>query len=643
MKTTIRLALAAAALAALVDLQAEVTITRQPTNQVVSLGAHATLEVTASSTVPPITYQWYDNGALQPHQTNRTLVLNNIRLDQAVEYYVVVNDADNQPVQSDPATVTVDPTFTKLTAGDIVTDQEGSATGTWGDYDGDGFLDLYVANSSSSSVRNSLYRNNGDGTFTKQLTNAFLQTLGKSVSASWADTDNDGDLDLIVARTYSGPTEWLRNDGSGQFTARQLTAVSGPLCPVLADFDGDGWVDLFLGHVNANDLVYRNNRDGNFRELTAEEAGDAVLDGRLSAGAVAGDYDGDGDDDLWVGMEPANALYRNDGSGKFERVAPGSLATDTLGTTANWVDYDNDGWFDLLVAGINRPIALHRNLTGQGFADVAAAAGLGVSIEAYDSAWGDYDNDGHIDFLVVNEYSRANTLYRNNGDGTFAEVDVGSPIHDGRNDIGVNWVDIDNDGDLDLFIACGDGKPEANLLYLNNGNANHWLEVKLIGQASNRSGVGARIRVQASIGGQPVTQLRQITASGLGAGHGRIAHFGLGDATKADIVRVEWPSGIVQELTDVPAGQAEQPLLLVTEHQEYPGAAPAFSGASFSSTGFDLPIAEPRAGIVYVLEGSTNLATWTKLMVRTSAGGTHKWVDEEASNLATRFYRLIVP
>jgi hypothetical protein len=183
------------------------------------------------------------------------LVLNNIQLDQAGDYYVVVNDAQNQPVQSNPATVTVDPTFTKVTEGDIVTDQEGSVTGTWGDYDGDGFLDLYVANSSSSNVRNSLYRNNGDGTFTKQLTNAFLQTLGKSVSATWADTDDDGDLDLIVARTYSGPTEWLRNDGAGQFTARQLTATSGPLCPVLADFDRDGWVDLFLSHVSGNDLA----------------------------------------------------------------------------------------------------------------------------------------------------------------------------------------------------------------------------------------------------------------------------------------------------------------------------------------------------------------------------------------------------
>jgi hypothetical protein len=168
--------------------------------------------------------------------------------------------------------------------------------------------------------------------------------------------------------------------------------------------------------------------------------------------------------------------------------------------------------------------------------------------------------------------------------------------------------------------------------------------VKLNGQASNRSGIGAKIRVKATLAGKEVWQVREVTGNGSSSGGpGLIAHFGLGDATKADLVRVEWPSGIVQELTDVPAGQPGQPLLLVTEHQEYSGAAPAFSGASFSSTGFDLAIAEPTAGVVYVLEGSTDLATWTKLLARASTGGAYEWVDEQASNQPTCFYRLLVP
>jgi hypothetical protein len=145
MKTTRQLALAAASLAALLHLQAEVTITRHPTNQVVSLNAHVTNSVTATSTAPPITYQWYGKGALLPDETNRTLVLRSVMLDQAGEYYVVVNDAGNQPVQSDPATFTVNPTFEKITEGPLVTDVEPTESSTWWDYDNDGDLSGWMA------------------------------------------------------------------------------------------------------------------------------------------------------------------------------------------------------------------------------------------------------------------------------------------------------------------------------------------------------------------------------------------------------------------------------------------------------------------------------------------------------------------
>ena len=245
--------------------------------------------------------------------------------------------------------------------------------------------------------------------------------------------------------------------------------------------------------------------------------------------------------------------------------------------------------------------------------------------------------------------SGTNLLFHNRGDGTFEPVDVGSPIRDGRIHAVVTWADYDNDGFLDLFVGCGEtGGLELDHLYRNNGpangNANHWLKVKLNGQASNRSGIGAKIRVRATIGGKEVRQVREITGNGSSSGGpGLIAHFGLGDSVQATTVRVEWPSGIVQTLTNVLAGQIGQPPLLVTEHQEYSGAAPAFAGASFAPTGFDLAVAEPAIGIVYVFEGSADLATWTKLMVRTSAGGAYEWVDEQASNQPTCFYRLGVP
>jgi hypothetical protein len=193
-------------------------------------------------------------------------------------------------------------------------------------------------------------------------------------------------------------------------------------------------------------------------------------------------------------------------------------------------------------------------------------------------------------------------------------------------------------------MICGSDFLRLNHMYRNNGlgigNTNHWLKIKLNGQASNRSGIGAKIRVKATIGGKEIWQMREMTGNGYSQTcPGLIAHFGLGDSVQATTVRIEWPSGIVQELANVAAGQ----VTTVTEHQAGSPQPPSFAGASFAPTGFDLAIAEPAAGVVYILEGSTDLATWTKLMIRTSSGGTYEWVDEQASNQPTRFYRLVVP
>lgn len=534
-----------------------------------------------------------------------------------------------------------DPTFTRTISGSIVTDQEGSISGSWGDYNGDGFLDLYVANSSfSGDVRNSLYRNNGDGTFTKLLTNSFLATLGTSSSATWADIDNDNDLDLVASRFYSGPVEILFNEGAGVFRSTQITAAVRPLCAALADMDGDGWLDVFFSNYAASPPVaYRNQADGTFRRLAPGEMGDPLLYSNTSYNPTWGDYDNDGDVDLLLSASTGVFLYHNDGKGKFQRVFLGSLAAETSGCSVQWVDYDNDGWLDVSVVGVTRAIALHRNLGGTNFVNVASVAHLGSTIEAYDSAWGDADNDGDVDLFVVNEYNRTNTFYRNNGDGTFTSVDIGGPIHDGNRDVGVNWVDYDNDGHLDLFIACGDASPEPNLLYHNNGNTNHWLKVKLAGQASNRSGVGAKICVTATIGGQLVQQTGQISACGYGVGHGLIAHFGLGGATNVDLLRIEWPSGIVQTLTNVAPGQ----MLTVKEYQGYGGPAPRFVWTASTVSGMQLAIAEPDTGAVYTFEGSADLVNWTKLMVRTSTGSTLTYTDTRASSYPRRFYRVVVP
>jgi hypothetical protein len=393
--------------------------------------------------------------------------------------------------------------------------------------------------------------------------------------------------------------------------------------------------------------------------MSAAQVGSILVGPPESYEVAWGDYDNDGDPDVCLqNYEGPNQLHHNDGRGFFTQTTVGSISQVRSGGLMFWGDHDNDGFLDLFAGGggLNGPFtnALHWNRSGLNFTNVAASAGVGAPIACWAAAWGDFDNDGWLDIFAMDcdwggGISGPNVLFHNRGDGTFEPIDVGSPIRDGSTRIVVTWADYDNDGFLDLFLGCGE-PDQCDHLYRNNGraigNANHWLKLKLNGQASNRSGIGAKIRVKATIRGQEIWQVREITGNGhAAAGPGLIAHFGLGNSVQATTIRIEWPSGIVQEFTNVPAGQPGEPSLVITEHQNYPppNPPPRFNGASPSSTGCQLSIGEPAAGFCYCLEASIDLATWTKLMVRTSAGGTYDWVDEQASSQPTRFYRLVVP
>jgi enediyne biosynthesis protein E4 len=592
------LAAALLSTATLPHLLAEVTITQHPADQIVSLNAHVTLAVIASSTAPPITYQWYGKGALLPDQTSRTLVLNNIQLDQAGQYYVAVNDADNQPVQSNPATVTVDRTFVKITEGAIVTDIEPSHGSVWWDYDGDGFLDVLVhlvglPHGSAGSVQ-SFYRNQGDGTFLKITTNAVALSPRNGLGAAVGDYDNDGDQDVYLTSghlvTGTPLDDLFRNDGNGRFTAlvgqpwRQDRDFSFDCSFV--DVDQDGLLDVYVNNSYWTDpgqkpCIYRQTVSGTFVKMTAVEGGALLDDTLVSDNGVWVDADNDGDPDLWrVDYRGGSRLYLNDGRGFFT-LAPSTVLQQSPGNKGLWADFDNDGEPELFVGGggwigsqsVQGPNALYRPIAeGLDFTDVAPETGLAVTMAGWASAVGDYDNDGWLDILVADclfgegAASYPNVLFHNRGDGTFEQIDVGSPVRDGDNRIEVRFVDYDNDGFPDLFMVCGSDYARLNHLYRNNlaatGNANHWLKVKLNGQAANRSGIGAKIRVKATIGGREIWQLRELTGNGYSQTcPGLIAHFGLGDATQADIIRVEWPSSNVQELAGRPVDQ----VLTVTE------------------------------------------------------------------------------
>jgi hypothetical protein len=247
--------------------------------------------------------------------------------------------------------------------------------------------------------------------------------------------------------------------------------------------------------------------------------------------------------------------------------------------------------------------------------------------------WGDYDNDGWLDFYVVpfsvlNQPSVAtpHLLYHSNGDGSFTQITEGEIVNTAAFAAGAAWGDYDNDGFPDLFVSTG----SQNFLYHNDGNSNRWLTVQCAGTASNRSGIGAKVRVRAKINGQPIWQMREITG-GFGAnGNGLRAYFGLGDATNIDHVRIEWPSGIVQELQNVNINQ----LLIVNE----PPRLQIVSGQINESLQFDFT---GRDGLVYEVQTSSDLSSWTQLAIVTTTNRISRVSDPFATNLAKRFYGVI--
>ena len=530
-------------------------------------------------------------------------------------------------------------TFTKITNGAIVTDMGMSDGCVWGDYNNDPYLDLFVANSQQGGL-NFLYRNNGDGTFTKISTGSIVTDGGNSLGCAWGDYDNDGSLDLFVANGGGGSlgtNSLYRNNGNDTFTKITsgvvVTDAKVSFKGAWSDYNHDGFLDLFVGdNGGGKNALYRNNGDGNFTKITS---GSIVNEGGSSIPCAWADYDNDGFPDLFVGnRQGANFLYRNQGDGTFVKVTSGSIVNDaghSIGCT--WGDYDNDGFLDLFVSngGIAFPtnnFLYHNNGDGT-FAKVTTGAIVTDVGNFISCAWGDYDNDGFLDLFVTRQLGQGNVLYHNNGDGTFARVTEGSIVNDRGNSVGCAWGDYDNDGFLDLFVTNGafGGENQTNFLYRNNGNNNNWIKIKLVGTVSNRAAIGAKVRIKATIGGRSITQLREV-ASGVG---GQIlAHFGLGDATNIDLVRIEWPSSTVQELHYVAVKQ----FLTVTE-------PPQLKAVGLSPDGsFQLSLTA-GIGLSYDVQTSSNFAGWSFLATLTNSSRTMSVIDTTTTNVTQRFYRAV--
>jgi hypothetical protein len=529
------------------------------------------------------------------------------------------------------ADVVTNATFTKITVGNIVSDHGSTYAGSWGDFDNDGFIDLVAANGAPSSNENEfLYRNDGTGTFTKITGINVVTNGGISFAAGWGDYDNDGFLDLFIPN-LNQKNFLYRNLGGGAFTkiaaGNIANDVGNSVTCGWGDYDNDGWLDLFVGNRGSQkSFLYHNKGDGTFTKITT---GNLVNDIGSTEGCAWGDYDNDGFLDLFVanyGLR--NFLYHNNRDGTFAKISTGNIVTDIANSVcAAWGDYDNDGYLDLFVTVYGGNNLLYRNNRDGTFTKITTGSIVTGGNISVGCSWGDYDNDGNLDLFVSNASNQQNFLYHNNGDGTFAKITVGNIVTDGGDSIGCAWGDYDNDGFLDLFVANRSG--QNNFLYHNDGNSNHWLRVKCVGTASNRAAIGTKIRIKATIAGLERWQLRQICGGdGENNSDSLIAHFGLGDATVIDTVRVEWPSGAVREYRNADANQT---LTLI----EPPRLA---AGESANESGFAMNLIG-APGCSYVIEASTNMINWTPMVMFTNSNRTTPWTDSDATHYSQRFYR----
>jgi hypothetical protein len=470
------------------------------------------------------------------------------------------------------------------------------------DYDNDGDLDIYLVNGRylktvssargrhlAGKLKNTLYRNNGDGTFADVTDTAGVGDTGFGMAAVSADYDNDGDRDLFVTN-YDRDTLY-RNDGDGTFTdVTKKAGVGSKRWSVGAsffDYDRDGLLDLFVGgylvfdpeyrnyyaadafpgplsYRGQMDTLYRNKGDGTFENVS--RAAKVETDKGRAMGVSACDIDDDGDEDLYVandGME--NYLYRNTGNGSFEEIAlrtgtafgQNGEATSAMGP--EFGDFDGDGLIDLLVPDMGYG-CLYRNTDKGYFEEKSAEMGVAAVLGQYTSWSGnflDYDHDGVLDVFIVNGdahhlESEEDTLFRGEGGKSFVDVSAASGPAFKLKGVGRGSAaaDFDNDGDLDLLVLNLNGP--ARLYRNDGGNRSHWIMIRTVGTASNRDGIGARIRLTAG----RITQVRDIrSSSGYLSQSDPRAHFGVGESQKIDHIEVRWPSGRVSTLENVKADQ----------------------------------------------------------------------------------------
>jgi len=470
-----------------------------------------------------------------------------------------------------------------------------SSGAAWADFDADGDIDMFATDHGGA---NRLYRNEGDTTFDGMPDfvdvapeMGISDPLGVGLSAVWIDYDNDGDQDLYVTN-WSGNTLWqnqLSDTGFAGFIDATFFAgvedYGRTITSAWADFDEDGDLDVYLAkHGECNDVfgnsedqLYQNNGNGTFTNVThflCDVGSCGAIDIGLGFSAVWFDYEGDGDLDIYVvndnighdGTHYENVMWQNDGPDGvggwiFTDVSTATgTGKDVNGMGLGIGDHNNDGWFDLAFSNIGKNSLLENNADGT-FADISLAAGIEreflPNAPADESiTWGtaffDYDNDMLQDLFFVAGYinnppfEHPSAFFANNGDGTFTEISGEAGLNDTGRGRSLSMADFDLDGFVDLFVG---NYGEQGMVMRNDagdqGNTNHWIGLTLAGTESNRDAIGSVVTVETPDG---TSQVRLISSGpSHGGGDHRIARFGLG-ANDSAIVSVTWPDGDVQQL-----------------------------------------------------------------------------------------------
>jgi hypothetical protein len=464
------------------------------------------------------------------------------------------------------------------------------------DFDNDGHVDILSSRWGLDKEHGQLrfLHNNGDGTFSDRTEQARLIGVVGGLNMSQGDYNNDGHTDVLIPRgAWLGefcpqPLSLLINNGDGTFEdvteQAGLLLSAGTQTALWGDFDNDGWLDLFIGYEAGERRtpcrLYRNNRDGTFTDVAPNIALDVVA---FVKGGAWGDYDNDGLLDLYVSrLEGPNLLFRNNGPDSsgvwkpFSEVSQQAAVGLPLDGFATWFfDYDNDGWLDIYASSfpfdgyygghISGQVAasylglpfkgaephLYRNRGDGTFSDATKEARLARPLNAMGANFGDIDNDGFLDIYLGTGHPDLrvivpNRMFRNAGGRYFQDVTTSSNTGHLQKGHGVAFADFNNDGQLDVYAVMGGALPSDvahNALFANPGHSGHWLQLHLEGTTSNRSAIGARIKVTVAAAGGDREIFASVSSGGSFGASPLRQHVGLGDARAIRSIEIRWPGG----------------------------------------------------------------------------------------------------